>query len=269
MGACLPQVVSAATIARFSAFFPARPDVRMFASSSSESMWAYQMSSKPIVANPAIACRYAVVASSVAAHALALLKPSVRAQIVKLAASRSRRTRMGRQGLIEVVDVEQQLPLRRSERAELRKVRVTAQLHVQPGRRRARQIHGHDLRRTRKKVNGDAIIRPCRIGTRSGSRAASCACSNATGSGRSAAGTKPSWAAGGVRVRASLPCARRLVASGCATFRPAILSPPTVNLAVSGVSRGLTNQGSAWPSRCRISSTRARPDAHEEGRGVV
>jgi len=78
----------------------------------------------------------------------------------------------------------------------------------------------------RKKVNGEAIIRPCRIGTRSGSRAASCACSNATGSGRSAAGTKSSWASGGVRVRASLPCARRSATSGCATFRPAISSPP-------------------------------------------
>ena len=123
--------------------------MRMLASSSSESRRAYQMSSKPILANPAIACRYAVTASSVAAHALALLNPLFRAQIVKLAASRFTSYSNGPgKRLVEIVDVEQQQPLRRSERAEVRQMRVAAQLHVQPGRRRVRQIGGHDLRRT-------------------------------------------------------------------------------------------------------------------------
>jgi hypothetical protein len=36
-------------------------------------------------------------------------------------------------------------------------------------------------------------IRPCRTGTRSGSRVASCSSSSATGSGRSTAGAQPLW----------------------------------------------------------------------------
>ena len=49
--------------------------------------------------------------------------------------------------LVEVVEVEHERPLGRRKRAEVRKVRVSAELHVEPGRRGVLQIRGHDLRR--------------------------------------------------------------------------------------------------------------------------
>jgi hypothetical protein len=52
-----------------------------------------------------------------------------------------------RQGLVKVVHVEHQPPLGRGERPEVRQVRVAAQLHVQAGRWRARQVGGHDFGR--------------------------------------------------------------------------------------------------------------------------
>ncbi len=52
-----------------------------------------------------------------------------------------------RERLVEVVDVEHQIPLRRGEAAEVRQVRVPAQLRREARARRARQIRGHDVRR--------------------------------------------------------------------------------------------------------------------------
>ena len=51
------------------------------------------------------------------------------------------------QGLVEVVDVEDQPPLRRGERAEIGQVRVPAQLHPQPRRGGRGQIRRHRQRR--------------------------------------------------------------------------------------------------------------------------
>ena len=52
-----------------------------------------------------------------------------------------------RQGFVEIVQPEQQLPLRRRETAEVRQVRIPAQLHLQTGRRGAGQVDRHHLRR--------------------------------------------------------------------------------------------------------------------------
>ena len=51
------------------------------------------------------------------------------------------------QGLVEIVQVEQQSPLRGGEHPEVRQVRVPAQLAGQPRGRGAGQVGGHDLRR--------------------------------------------------------------------------------------------------------------------------
>ena len=51
------------------------------------------------------------------------------------------------QGLVEVVDVEDQPPFRRGERAEVGQVRVPAQLHPQPRGGRAGQVRRHRQRR--------------------------------------------------------------------------------------------------------------------------
>ena len=61
----------------------------------------------------------------------------------------------------------------------------------------------------RKKVNGEASMRPYRIGTSSGSRVAPCCSSRPTGSGRSAAGSNTRWLVRGAVTRAALPRARR------------------------------------------------------------
>src|SRR6185437_3162275 len=52
------------------------------------------------------------------------------------------------EGLVEIVDVEQHLPLRRAEQAEIRQVGITAQLHGDPGHRGHRQVGRHDQRAT-------------------------------------------------------------------------------------------------------------------------
>ena len=63
--------------------------LRRAARMSSSVRWEYQMSMTPICANSAMASRYARTTASVAARASALLKPLLRAAIVKLAARRS------------------------------------------------------------------------------------------------------------------------------------------------------------------------------------
>ena len=52
-----------------------------------------------------------------------------------------------RQGLIEVVDGEDDLPLRGGETPEVDQVGVSAALHANAGRRSARQVHRHGERR--------------------------------------------------------------------------------------------------------------------------
>ena len=52
-----------------------------------------------------------------------------------------------RKGLVEVVEVEEQPALGRAVQAEVRHVRVTAQLHVEPGVRGRREVGGHEQRR--------------------------------------------------------------------------------------------------------------------------
>src|SRR5207344_303305 len=51
-----------------------------------------------------------------------------------------------RQGLVEVVDAEDELPIWRREYAEVREVRVTAELDVEPAARPSRKIRGHEVR---------------------------------------------------------------------------------------------------------------------------
>ncbi len=50
----------------------------------------------------------------------------------------------GRQRFVEVVDVEDQPPLGRGENAEVEQMTIAAGLHAEAGRRRVRQIGGHD-----------------------------------------------------------------------------------------------------------------------------
>ena len=52
-----------------------------------------------------------------------------------------------RKRLVEVVDAEHEPPIGRGERAEVRQMRITAQLHLQTGPRQARQIRGHQVGR--------------------------------------------------------------------------------------------------------------------------
>ena len=49
------------------------------------------------------------------------------------------------QGFIEIVDVDDQPPFRRREAAEIQQMAIAADLRVDPGDRRRRQIRGHDI----------------------------------------------------------------------------------------------------------------------------
>ena len=57
------------------------------------------------------------------------------------------------QGLVEITQIEGQLPFRSSPQTEVQHVRIAAQLDVDPAVRRCGQIGGHDRR-------GAAVIRP-------------------------------------------------------------------------------------------------------------
>ena len=59
-----------------------------------------------------------------------------------------------RQGLVEVVDVEDQATLWRGEHAEVRQVGVATELDVDPGRRGHRQVIGHHRRRSPQEGEG-------------------------------------------------------------------------------------------------------------------
>ena len=74
-------------------------------------------------------------------------KPRSRPATAKLATSRLTSHSNGPgQRLVEVVDAEDEPPVGRGEGAEVREVRVAAQLHLQPGSRRAGEIGRHQVR---------------------------------------------------------------------------------------------------------------------------
>ena len=72
-----------------------------------------------------------------------------------------------REGLVEVTEIERQLPFRRRPQPEVEDVGVPAQLHRQPAVRPRGQVGGHHRRGTAVVVHGDAAMRPWRIGTSS------------------------------------------------------------------------------------------------------
>jgi hypothetical protein len=65
-----------------------------------------------------------------------------------------------RQRLVEVIDAEHQPPIGRAEGAEVRQMRIAAQLHIKSGPRRAGQVGRHRVGRAAENVNGDTSIRP-------------------------------------------------------------------------------------------------------------
>src|SRR5207344_215304 len=75
--------------------------------------------------------------------------------------------------LVEVVQVEQECPLRGREQAEVRQVRVSAELNGETGPRRVLEVGRHDLRRPAVEgerrdhhppvTNGDEVRLTCRV----------------------------------------------------------------------------------------------------------
>ena len=93
---------------------------------------------------------------------------------------------MDRGGFVEIVDIEHQLAGGRSEATEVRQVRVAAQLDLRPDCGVAARSAAISAAAPRKNANGEASIRPCRMGTSSATRPA--ACSSSTSSGAPAPG---------------------------------------------------------------------------------
>jgi len=108
-----------------------------------------------------IASRYSLRAASVVRRRCASASPRSRPATARLAASRLTSHSNGPgEGLVEVVEVEDEPPLGRREHAEVREVGVAAELRRQARSRGAREVGRHDRGRARKKVNGEASIRP-------------------------------------------------------------------------------------------------------------
>ena len=109
---------------------------------------AYQRSIVPIFANSAIDSRYARTDASVAAWISGLLKPLLRPATVKLADMRLTSYSNG-PGSVSSKSFRpnSERPFGGGEHAEVREVRVTAELHGEPGARRGLEVGRHDLRR--------------------------------------------------------------------------------------------------------------------------
>ena len=203
-------------------------------------MWAYQMSIVRISANCAIASRYAVTDASAAARASAFEKPLLRAAIVKLAAMRLTSYSNGPgQRLVEVVQIEHQRALRRRVHTEVRQVRITTELHVEPRGRRVLQIDRHDLRRAtieRERRNHHPPV-PHRHQIGLPRRVLRFEQPNRIRPPD--AGTQPSWLEGAAFSRAAFPFAVRSSILGCATtpIKPALVHREHSRHAIQFVAR--------------------------------
>ena len=170
-------------------------------------------------------------------------KPRSRPATSKLAARRFTSHSHGPgQGLVEVVEVEQHLALRRGEHAEVQQVGVAAELHVEARTRRGRQVCRHDERRATIEGGGEASIRPWRMGTSSGTRLAACSSSSVTGSGRSAAGAHAPCV--GAARRAAL---RPSAAHSCALTKPASPDGPAAPFGLALRAVMAMSWVRAWP----------------------
>ena len=112
------------------------------------SMWAYHTSRLRIAAACAIRARYSATPAATIPRRAAGSNPRSRPAISKLAASRLTSHSQG-PGSVSSKSLMSNivLPLRGREHAEVRQVRVTADLRVEPGTRRGGQVGGHDQRR--------------------------------------------------------------------------------------------------------------------------
>ena len=109
-----------------------------------------------------------------------------------------------RQGLVEVVDVEDQPAFRGGEPAEVHQVAITAQLHREPSVRRRSQVGGHARRRSTEEAELRLRHPPVADRQSSATRLSPCATSTSTGSGRSARRLPVA-----VSAPAARPCASR------------------------------------------------------------
>ena len=113
------------------------------------SMWAYQTSRLRAAANCCIRARYSATPAMTISRRSAGVNPRSRPAISKLAASRLTSHSHGPGSrLVEVVDVEHQLPLRGGEHPEVRQVGVAADLGVQARAWGRGEVGRHDQRRT-------------------------------------------------------------------------------------------------------------------------
>ena len=141
--------------------------------------------------------------------------------------------------------------LGRCEQAEVREVRVAAELHLEPRPRRVLQVRGHDLRRASVERERRDHHPPVTHGHQIGlARVAFCSSSNATGSGRSG-GRHPvrrDCSAAAVS-RAAFPRAFRSSTLGCTTLRHDVLlcgARSCLRLCV----RRTAGLARAWRNRC-------------------
>ena len=110
-------------------------------------------------------------------------------------------------------------------------------------------------------MNGVSIIRPYRTGTRSGTRAAPCDSSSATGSGRSAGGFHSAWLSRGTSARAALPRTRRsagvIRCRGASSPVAALRGRTTDRRAASGTPAGSVVAAPFWAAARRAVVVRA------------
>ena len=119
------------------------------------------------------------------------------------------------------------MPIGGREGAEIADVRVAAHLHVQPSRRPLRQVERHQCRRTAKKPNGDAAMRPILIGNRAFNRCWLTRASISSAWGRLAAGSQSPCAVRPITFRRPRPWSFRSRIVGIGNRRPFSDTEPT------------------------------------------
>ena len=136
------------------------------------------------------------------------------------------------QRLVEVVEVEDEVPLGRRVAADVGEMRVAAELRLEPDARRRREIVRHDRGRAaverERRDEHAAVADRHELGTRDGAWSIRIC----TGS-RSAISSKPAWLVRGTSARAALPRAARSAAVKWRTSGGACSSVLSITLAIT------------------------------------
>ena len=225
------------------------PDAAASARSSSTtpstSTWLYHTSRLGSAAIWRMASRYTRPSPTIASVRTLFEKPSCRAAMTMLAASRFTSHSHG-PGRVSSKSLQSKTSWRSGEpkAPKLDRWASPQSCAERPERAVEERSEAITSAAPRKKVKGDTSIRPWRMGTSSGTLVRACSSSSEIGSGRSGAGSKTAWRSRGTLARAAFPLAllsasvrwvraAGTFASANRVFSSTVIPPPPPSTATS------------------------------------